>query len=241
MHPKQLHKRLVSAEASSHIISFSGTDESFNSLRDEAALLLSIADVARSELTSFPSALSDYEGHEAPRSLPKFPVLISKSEDSKLTAPRTESLRGLLYLPSGGANATMGTSSSRLRAVSIDSPHLQHRIPPRTPSPLASPPLLATAVPITPNTPKPSVRFTHRSSRLSIKARHIQVAKPVNKSLEQEEKDEGLASPTTPCKSKPLQAPIAKGVSVKKIYRKKFSWKVRQSWVFSESIPIIEL
>jgi len=37
--------------------------------------------------------------------------------------------------------------------------------------------------------------------------------------------DEGLASPTTPCKSKPLQAPIAKGVSIKKIYRKKFSWK----------------
>jgi len=220
MHPKQLHKRVVSDAKASHHLSAIGTNDfSKTSLRNEAALLLSIADIAQSELTTCPSALSDHHDFETSptlRFLPKFPSLSCSSAkyDPKSTmSPQTDSLRGLLY----GANTLMGTGSSRIRSVSIeDSPTGQDR---RTPSPLACPPTLGSPALVTP-TPKskPSIRC----ARLSIKARHELVASKSNKSVVAEKEP---ITPTTPGKSKPLQGPIPKGVSITKVYRKKFSWK----------------
>jgi len=224
MHPKQQLKRVVTDTGSSPVLAPSYDFSKASSLRNEAALLLSIADIAQSELTTCPSALSDLQdletAHHEPRLFPKFPSLSCDSlkYDSKNTvSPQSESLRGLLYR----TNTLMGSgaASSRLRSVSIeDSPTQALR---RTPSPLACPPTLGSPALVTP-IPK-SHKLAIRCSGLSIKARHESMAaasKSNNKSPLKEP-----VTPTTPGKNKPLQGPIPRGVSITKVYRKKFSWK----------------
>lgn len=212
MHPKQLHKRVVSDEKASRRFAVGTNDFSKASLRNEAALLLSIADIAQSELTTCPSALSDHQDLEtapSPPVLPKFPSLSCSSAKYD----PTDGLRVFRY----GANALMGNGTLRIRSVSIeDSPGSHER---RTPSPLACPPTLGSPALVTPT---PNHKPVIRCARLSIKARHEQVASKSNTSVLAEM---GAFTPTTPGKNKPLQGPIPKGVSITKIYRKKFSWK----------------
>jgi len=164
------------------------------SVRDQAALLLSIADIAKSEIKTCPSALSDEQD-----SFPKFPFL-GDNRSKCLTPHHNDSLRELLTpYPSG-----------RIRAVSMDTPEGDRR----TPSPLLSPPALVTVAPVTPI----SGRLSHRSLRLSAKARQERVM--------HEREDIIQVTPILKrSKGKPLQGEVPEDVTVKKIFRRKFSWK----------------
>ena len=216
MHPKQLHKRLVSDE--SEITAIETDESSKTSLVDEATLLLSIADIAQSELRTCPSALSDSQDDvPTPCLLPKFPLLGARY-DSKGMVSRSDSLRGLLC----GSSSVLGTGTLRVRSVSIeDSPWNSPRVirisAPRTPSPLHCPPTLGCPGLVTPTQAKPVIR----SARLFIKARHEHVL--TSKENQAQDTKEPLI-PTTP-KNKSLQGSLPKGVAVTKVYRKKFSWK----------------
>jgi hypothetical protein len=179
-----------------------------SSLRDQAALLLSIADIARSEITTCPSALSD------DCSLcPSFPELNEKAPQ-ELLAPRMGSLRSLLY-------SKIEPLPSRLRSVSFDNPGL-FDIARKTPSPLASPPKIA-AVLVEASSPPSARRLSHRSTRLSHKMKHERTYEFKEKILEARLSPVGHSAP--PRKSKCLQAKPPDGVTVKKIFRRKFSWK----------------
>jgi hypothetical protein len=179
-----------------------------SSLRDQANLLLSIADIARSEITTCPSALSDDSS-----SCPSFPELNEKAPQ-ELLAPRMGSLRSLLY-------SKIEPLPSRFRSVSFDNPGL-FDIARKTPSPLSYPPRIAAV--LVEASPQPSSRrLSHRSTRLSHKMKH-------ERTCELKEKiHEARLSPvshsTPPRKSKCLQAKPPDGVTVKKIFRRKFSWK----------------
>lgn len=178
------------------------------SLRDQAALLLSIADIAQSEITTCPSALSDDSSFP-----PCFPSLDGTTHMKCLT-PRKDSLRGLLY----SANSKPGPS--RLRAVSIDTSSMDIVGNRHTPSPLESPPILPLGL-VGGSCLSPIVgRLSHKSARLSHKARHDRVSEREDTKCEQ-------VSPTfsTPSKSKALQGKPPAGVTIKKILRRKFSWK----------------
>ena len=218
MHPKQLlHHRFVSDEAPSNLFASIGSvNDSLqtSAVRDEAALLLSIADIAQSELTVCPSALSDPQDTTPVRTgFPNFPALGEQRKSKPmLSTPRLQSPRGLL---NHRANA-MGTTS-RIRAVSLDSPALLALHARRTPSPLASPPALLSAAPITPTTPVKGRMTTIRSARLSLKARHNHVVyskkanhnKVVLESMSLKE-DATTSSPSN-TKSKPLQGRSSQG------------------------------
>ena len=229
MHPKQLHKRLVSNEEKEfHLAAIEMEDFSKASLCDEAALLLSIADIAQCELTTCPSALSDNQDEEpAPRLLPKFPSLRANCGPKSSAFP-SESLQGLLY----GSKTMLGTEAIRIRSVSIEeSPATSSheilksvRSTARTPSPLACPPTLGSPNLVTPILNKPAIR----SARLFIKTRHEQLFASKLCPLKKNSQDQDVkvpATPTTPAKGKSLQGPIPKGVAITRVYRKKFSWK----------------
>jgi len=240
MHPKQLlHHRFVSDEAPSNLFASMGSvNDSLqtSAVRDEAALLLSIADIAQTELTVCPSALSDPQGTTLRTGFPNFPALGEQRKSKPmLSTPRLQSPRGLLNHRAnamGTTSAESSSSSSRIRAVSLDSPALLALHARRTPSPLASPPALLSAAPITPTTPVKGRTTTIRSARLSLKTRHNHVVyskkanhnKVVLESMSLEE-DATASSPSTSTKSKPLQGQVPKGVSITKIMRRKFSWK----------------
>lgn len=159
--------RIVStpSEPSSTVISPGYRDTEKNStLRDEAKLLLSIADIAKCEIAVCPFALlsedDSYSSGRSSRSVccPTFPVLhkggdhnrgdteTSTATDSFL-APRLESLRGLLH---SSIMSDFKPLPGRLRAVSIDTPSLflLDRLQKNEdmPSPLAAPPTLASVL-----------------------------------------------------------------------------------------------
>lgn len=228
MHPKQLHKRLVSNEKEFQDAAIAMEDTSKTSLCNEAALLLSIADIAQCELTTCPSALSDNQDEEsAPRLLPKFPSLTANCDTKSMAIP-SESLRRLLY----GSKTMLGTDPLRIRSVSIEeSPSTSsyetlqnNRSTPRTPSPLACPPTLGSPNLVSPILNRPAFR----SARLFSKTHHEQLFASKLCSVKKEHQDQDVkvpVTPTTPGKGKFLQGPIPKGVAITRVYRKKFSWK----------------
>jgi hypothetical protein len=172
------------------------------SVRDQAALLLSIADICNSEITRFPLALS-YDD-DSDDGIPKFPLLEERDEKHvKWNTYHTDSLNSLLVSASS-------YPSNRIRTVSMDAQDFKIL---RAPSPLASPPSLVNAVPVTPTTPKQ----VHRSLRVFPQARRHRAREALKEVIKQEH---------TPTKSvSMLQGEAPKGVNVKKIYRRKFSWK----------------
>jgi hypothetical protein len=217
------------------------------SLHDQANLLLSIANIAHSEILKCPSALSD-DGESQGPSFPSFPKSLEDdavvSNSKTVLIPRTESLRQALMMG-------FPISNARLRSVSFDSPMPSAAIvEDSSPSPLPPPPCLT---PFLAN-PEDSVmkrryikKGTHkhhkrgalskvgrkksRSSDGVRKFEHTKIPKPAvvsprpSVSTVNEDIDSfTMEAPLTHTKSA-LQNPPAIGVSIKKIFRRKFSWK----------------
>lgn len=199
------------------------------SVRDQAVLLLSIADIANTEINNDGfSAL--WVGDEG---IPKFPKLSEPSaSDFKWLTPRTETLKDLIV---GAMNASSDHyPSNRVRSVSIEYSPDQHSLCfERTTSPLSlGPPEGSSANLVSPGVSPLSNRrlpFRKQSLRLSHKARKEHLLSSASP-MTSDDDDEGPARTvsfvdTTSKKAKPLQPATAKGVIVKKILRKKFSWK----------------
>lgn len=112
------------------------------SIYDQATLLLSIANIAKTEILKCPLALSDDNtSHNHHKSLPHFPKYLdndgSETNQTSLLAPRAATLRQALLMS--------GTAPTRLRSVSFDSPSLsstENDVDRMTPSPLPAPPCL---------------------------------------------------------------------------------------------------
>jgi hypothetical protein len=231
MNPK-LNKRFPHARSSQAgtILSIGGENDNARftktSVRDQAVLLLSIADIAKTEINK--DGLSNLWVDD--EDFPRFPKLSEPSvSDFKWLTPRTETLKDLI----------MDTSSdhypsNRLRAVSIEYSPEQHSSRfERTTSPLTLGfPEESNANIVSPEVSPLSNRrlpFRKQSLRLSHKARKEHLLSP-SSPMSSDEEDEGPArtvsfADTNSKKSKPLQPATAKGVIVKKILRKKFSWK----------------
>ena len=172
------------------------------SVRDQAALLLSIADIAKSEVRDLSTLWDDKaEG------LPKFPLLSSdKSRNKhKWFTPRAESLSELLASGATSNRENDDKYNPRIRTVSIDTPDATMR----TTSPLGPAPNLVSPVHSPTNRRLP---MRNKSLRLSKQAKRESVAESKPYSSIQK-------------KGKAIQGTPAKGVPIKKILRKKFSWK----------------
>jgi hypothetical protein len=201
------------------------------SVRDQAVLLLSIADIAKTEINNDGlSAL--WVGDE---DIPKFPKLSEPNvSDFKWLTPRTETLKGLIV---GITNTSSDHyPSSRIRSVSIEYSPEQHSSRfERTASPLSlGPPegIIANLVSpgVSPLSKNRRLPFRKQSLRLSHKARkeHLLSSSSPMSSDDEEVPARTVSfadTSTSSKKSKPLQPATAKGVIVKKILRKKFSWK----------------
>ena len=217
----------------SPILTSIGSSEQLRSIEDQAELLLSISDIARSEITAFPKALQD-------NNIPPFPAFGGESSTIAVAnlTPRTEGIRDLLF-PSLQQHADSGIASSkRLRSVSIDVSPKKHRrraVLNNAPHRATTPPAAAASLDTTPivspsRTPRPC---QFRSARLSLKARRNQQATSA-----QDEDDDTLQSncqldnnnktetdTNTGGTKSPLQAKPPKGIPIVKIRRRKFSWK----------------
>lgn len=189
------------------------------SVRDQAVLLLSIADIAKTEITKdgLSALWFDDEGI-----LPKFPTLSDPSVagEYKWLTPRPESLNNLLSQhPSTGA-----LPAKRARAVSIEySPDFRAATTLRTMSPLSlqqeDPNISFVSPGISPlnrrlPTRKQSLRLSHKARKEHILA-----------STSDEEVDLPRTVSCVSKKNKSLQHAVAKGMVVRKILRRKFSWK----------------
>jgi len=207
------------------------------SVRD-ATLLLSIADICNSEIRT--GGLVNLWKDDL--TLPNFPCLSDNNSDHKLLSPRTGSLHdfvsrsGSEMYASSKANTT---APKRLRSVSIDSPgllsdaryHDRDVESPVTFSASYSSPSVVTPVQtsIGGSLDVGGNRRSHlrkQSQRLSAKARHEHVQNHRRAEVVQM----SPASPTdkcpaTPKGNTPLQGVTPKGIPIKKIMRKKFSWK----------------
>jgi hypothetical protein len=190
------------------------------SVRD-AALLLSIADICSSEIKT--GGLKNIWREDL--TLPKFPCIDESDEKPGHIplAPRKESLTDFLTQ----------TLSHRARTVSVDHTKLQIEIPKDDRDHAASPPALVSPIPSferpisPPESPQRFNRLPFRSQRLSTKARRDSIEEARGSSSSPELPTlSGPPSPSTPARCrKPLQSPCRKGVPIKKVYRKKFSWK----------------
>mmetsp|Transcript_12202 Transcript_12202/g.26910 ORF Transcript_12202/g.26910 Transcript_12202/m.26910 type:complete len:342 (-) Transcript_12202:315-1340(-) len=192
-----------------------------STVRDEAALLLSIASICDREVkTSGFNAVFDDD-------FPKFPTLSGPQRgllprESAALQPRSE---GLLS-PMEDAHMQSEKPSFqaiRARSVSIDtSPALAGLAMDRTISPLpeeskpgAAPALVS---PVTPHSVRqvPQRKQSNRRAKQARREPHDQEEKPTKVTHTTNSKD---------TKGKTLQASPPKGVPIKTIGRKKFSWK----------------
>ena len=222
------------------------------SVRDQAVLLLSIADIAKTEINNDGLSTLWFEDED----IPKFPKLSEPhASDFKWLTPRTETLKDLIV---GAMNTSSDHyPSNRVRSVSIEYSPEQHSSRfERTTSPLLlGPPEGSSANLVSPGVSPLTNRrlpFRKQSLRLSHKARKEHLLSSSSPMCsDEEEEDEGPArtvsfADTNSKKSKPLQPATAKGVIVKKILRKKFSWKnypevrnfPRERYFASPSTPI---
>ena len=181
------------------------------SVRDQAALLLSIADIANSELQSGERVL--WKDDEE---LPNFPLLLGSAFSLRGKAPseeqhRSTSLTNMLI----SAPPLSACSSSRARTVSLDIVEHNRMGGNRTPSPLTM-----TGSQQVPVTPSPMLR---KGLRVSARKRK----QPEHEEPEEEEEEEDAFDPLAynTKSSGPLQGSVPKGITAKKIHRRKFSWK----------------
>jgi hypothetical protein len=217
MHPKFKKRFAQMGPITGRTVSIGSEDDIEKTSVRDAALLLSIADICKSEIKT--GGLANIWRDDL--TLPKFPCLGEESlPDQKFLAPRTESL--VDFLSNSGRSFCQ-----RTRSVSIDSPkcHAMNEDDEgdRSQSPIMvspEPPFLLSS----PHSPVTHRRVTPRKHSLRLSSKAIRESK------------EGRVSPLTPvtepispatqarCK-KSLQGPFPKGALIKRIYRKKFSWK----------------
>lgn len=202
MNPKLCKRFAFSSPGGRSIPIVSETEIKKTSIQSDASLLLSIADICKSEIKT--GGLVNLWRDDL--TLPNFPCLSDATTDAKALTPRTESLRDFM--------STAGNDiypSNRVRSVSIDSPRLDTVDERKVESPVS----FSGAPTVSPlHTPVSNRRlpFRKQSLRLSSKARREHVHPE-------------LSIPSSPRSGKALQGPCAKGVQIKKILRKKFSWK----------------
>lgn len=238
-------------------------------LCDHATLLLSIADIAQSEITQCPSALleddsnvsvveaSHHHRRITPSSLPTFPkqldgdAYLMGSKPNLSLLPRNESLRHSMLI---------GSRSQRHRSVSFDSPtsvmkniilHPWESTTSPVTSPLSLPsapkhcrtPRLDEQEKVT--TPKRSNKSICQSSQAAKKARIDSPRCGNTSSIDHNSRNKKLlpqvstfllspkiTSPvthttnvTTVTNHQPLQKMPPTGTAIRKVYRRKFSWK----------------
>lgn len=190
-----------------------------SSVQDEAALLLSIAGICDREVktTGF-AAIFDED-------FPRFPFLagVNSRNPSAALKPRSEPL----FSKTENRNSFRPQDSIRARAVSIDSPALaamnssNSKLMDRTSSPLA---LSATDAPalVSPIAPHPIIGSLppRKQSLRRAKQNKSKIAEPL---VAVEKQHPPVSSKDK--KGRTLQASPPKGVSIKMIGRKKFSWK----------------
>lgn len=175
----------------------------------EAALLLSIADICKSEINH--GGMTNLWRDDL--TLPSFPYLSDDDDYDKPKLPerRLDSLYSLITTP---VAADQFYPANRIRSVSVDhTPKGVESLRPATnDSPLPSV--------VTPTARSPPSRHRnhgrHASTRLSVKAKRDTL-----------QENRLYSPPSTPKskRSKPLQGIPPKGFVGKKIGRKKFSWK----------------
>jgi hypothetical protein len=198
-----------------------------NSVRNEAVLLLSIADIVKTEINSDSDVWSDN------KDLPKFPLLssVTNNTHTKLT-PKIES-ESITDVISLAPVSVTGTYSSRVRSVSMDSntglrsmsPQCTARFAtnfPNTITPVSSPKLTYK------RKQAPTRKTTQRSSSKKAKYTYGEVKAVVDDM--DTENFHPIASRTVcfvdqKTRQSPLQGTPPKGVPIKKIVRRKFSWK----------------
>ena len=243
-------------------------------LCDHATLLLSIADIAQSEITQCPSALLEEESKEysvkaprhhrriTPSSLPSFPkqlegnTYLMGSKPNLSLMPRNDSLRHSILL------GTRSQQQQRHRSVSFDSPTsvMKNIIHPwESTFPSAASPLILPRSPKNCRTPRledepekmatpkrsnkshsPYTQSSHKKPRLDVtsSAHHGRAKKqqsPQVSSLLLSPRiissSPSLTNTTTmmitgtTTKQLALQGTPPDGITIRKVYRRKFSWK----------------
>jgi hypothetical protein len=189
-----------------------------STVQDEAALLLSIAGICDREVknTGFAAIFDEF---------PRFPALSGpRSSPQELSAlkPRSEPVFALQEEPLKPCFQTI-----RSRSVSIDYPGLEVMDIDRTTSPLSLPDaqmnsFLTAAVLVSPITPHAT------AGPLPLRKQSLRRAKQARREPEIEEHEEEHLAPAVSSKDKKgktLQPSPPKGVPIKTIGRKKFSWK----------------
>lgn len=194
-----------------------------NSIRNEAVLLLSIADIVKTEISADSDVWSDN------KDLPKFPLLSSDPDtDSKLTPKiHTETLGDRLIPLS--FEGVIGSYSSRARSVSMDS-----NVGLRSMSPQCT----AGSATDFPNTitPVSSPKLTYKRKQAPARKSSSKKAKYTYEEVETFDDDvdaenfHPVATRTVSfvdqkTRQSPLQGNPPRGVPIKKIMRRKFSWK----------------
>lgn len=198
-------------------------------LRDEATLLLSIADICSKEMKDSGISMLWSDAAEDDTALfPKFPSLTKPSftleeEDTSFLKPRSEVPREPSRYPLRPRAVSM--DSGRLATAYIDDSEDSEDSDERSvSSPVSfSSPMNSVGPPIV--TPTTTVSLVHR---------RLPMRKPSNRILKQAKREH--REPTSPKVERPpvsgkdkkggkLQGIPPKGVSIKKIMRKKFSWK----------------
>lgn len=228
MHPKFKKRVALISPVNGRTISIGSEEEiERTSLRD-ATLLLSIADICQSEIQT--GGLANIWREDL--TLPKFPCIGEEAggpSDNAVLAPRTESLTEFL------AN-TGRDLATRARSVSFDSP--KHRIiedddddsgeeGTRSPMSEKDSPSVRPCSPHTPLTIRHHrIPLRRNTLRLSTKARREATAKEGRWTPPSPSVTELVVCPSTPARyRKALQGPCRKGIPIKRILRKKFSWK----------------
>lgn len=204
--------------------------QSSETLRDEAALLLSIADICNKEMKDNGLSLlwSDSDDHDDSAEYPTFPVLTKP-------APPSEDSPSLLKPRSEGPRET--TRYLRPRAVSMDSGRLvstmiddddasedsNERLA-TSPVSFTSPMNSDQAPPIVTPTTTVSI-VSHR--RLPLRKQSHRLFKQAKQEYREQKPERVERHPVSgkDKKGKALQGIPPKGVPIKKIMRKKFSWK----------------
>ena len=183
-----------------------------STIENEAALLLSIANICDREVKD--------RGFDAIfEEMPQFPSLVGSNCDVEAQSPlkpRPE----LVHL-----DEKIHQHAFRARSVSIDSPRLEGLGLDRTTSPVSLPATKLSPEPVlvSPVTPHAAVRrFPSRKQSIRL------VRQTRRNSLDTEPEKDGQGASMVSSKNtkgRTLQASPPKGVPIKKIGRKKFSWK----------------
>lgn len=200
---------------------------SAETIRDDAALLLSIADICNKEMkdNGISSLWSD-EAHDDSKLFPEFPALnkpSSQTEESSFLKPRSEVLREPTRYPLRPRAVSM--DSGRLASAIIDDGDDSDGSDERS---VSSP--VAFTSPM--NSDHPIV--TPITTVALVSHRRLPMRKQSNRLLKQAKREH--REQTTECAARPpvsgkdkkgktLQGIPPKGVPIKKIMRKKFSWK----------------